>query len=825
MAGVARRSGWGWLRGLGIAAAISLGMAGCAKRLPPLPDEVAPSYVTLETLRRTEEMSLYPERLDRRFLVGALDALEARFDSVRFEDHGASGILRVGNALAQVPLAPRLDLTLYLQTLSRAVKFVDRHLEDEREPDDDLELIALRGGLFAIDRYATIFSGRSTEDFKIRFSGHLKGIGSTIGRKDGVLEAVKVFPDSPAQRGGLENGDLILTIDGEPTQPLSVSDAVDRIRGEANTVVVLGVRRKEEELSLRITRGDVVIPSVEAKGLENGIGYAKIDQVSRATGGEFQSKVGGLGELRGLVLDLRGNSGGAMSGAQQLASFFLDSQLIVRVVARGGVEPPGGDSRLFADPGVQFKVPVVVLVDPLTASAAEILSGALEPLDQVTLLGQRTYGKGVIQQVLPLPQENLLKLTVAQYLLSADRVVDQVGIAPDIQLTPVSPEQLGALASVPEGSIAYLLSEEGETEPAEDAFPVEAAGLLLRHGQTRGIERIRRRSSRRIAAALAEFGVNWRDPGSAIPRVLPEALRITATQTPLAAHRGGSLRVEVHNPNPFPLPDAWIAIEGTRLQFPDPHGLERKDRPENPPPPKYLANKLVSLGEIPAGGTASGTLELTVPDGMAALEHPIRVSVASGSRPLQGERFILEVSPLAPKVQLDVARRGQRVTIDVHNTGERAIAEVSVDVEGAQNLLKDIAPGDSQRAELQLSGDAKEIVATFSGPFARRRISMPIPDAELHVDPPRIEISHDRERGTTSARVEAAKGTDLHEGWLVLDDQKAAYAAWGGTRTGVLTAPFDVGIDHRLAVKVEDRAGVSVIEALELCATSPHTAN
>src|SRR5262245_33202957 len=231
------------LRGVALGASLGLGLAGCAT-IPPLPAEGAPSLITLETLRRVEEMSLYPERLDRRFLVGALDAFEARFDSVRFEDRGSSGVLQVGDAPVEVPIPPDFDVGAYLATLARAVQFVDTHLQEKREPDDDLELIALRGGLFAIDKYATIFSGRSTEDFKIRFSGHLKGIGSTIGRKDGNLEAVRVFPDSPAERGGLRNHDLILTIDGEPTQPLSVSDAVDRIRGEANTVVVLGVRRK-----------------------------------------------------------------------------------------------------------------------------------------------------------------------------------------------------------------------------------------------------------------------------------------------------------------------------------------------------------------------------------------------------------------------------------------------------------------------------------------------------------------------------------------------------------------------------------------------------
>jgi carboxyl-terminal processing protease len=808
--------GAGRVRGLLLGASLALGVAGCALRgVPPLPEEGAPSLTTLETLRRAQEMTLYPERLDRRFLVGALDALEARFDSVRFEDRGTSGLLQVGSALAEVAIPPEFDVASYLATLGRAVHFVDAHLQEEREPDDDLELIALRGGLFAIDKYATIFSGRSTEDFKIRFSGHLKGIGSTIGRKDGILEAVRVFPDSPAERGGLRDGDLILTIDGEETLPLSVSDAVDRIRGEAGTVVVLGVRRKQEAHELRITRGDVVVPSVEVKALENGIGYARVDQVSRATGGEFQTKLRGLGTLQGLVLDLRGNSGGAMSGAQQLADFFLDEQLIVRVVARGGIEPPGSNSKLIADPGIEFRVPIVVLVDPFTASAAEILSGALEPMPRVTLLGQKTFGKGVIQQVLPLPQENLLKLTVAQYLLSADRVVDEVGIAPDILLAPVSSEQLGALASVPRDAIAYVRKTD-----EKDEFPVEAARLLLSQPQGMGLAEVRKRAAAGIAEALEAYGVVWSGSGASLPSALPVPLQVRGTHAPFAAGQTGALQIEVHNPNSFPLSDVWVALDGTHPVFPRREQFPQDDPEPRPPTPDYLSNKLLALGPLPAGGTASGTLELTPPEGVAAADHPIDVNVASGARPLHSERLILHVAPRPPDLHVSVQRDGQRIEVAVSNRGTTASGEVVVDVEGASNLLKVIAPGETRTAELQLSGDAKELVVSLAGPWARRRISLPIPESELEFVPPRVEIARDNARGTATVHVEAGDVQGLREGWIALDDQKEAYVAWGGSASGELSTRFDTGLDHRLAVKVEANSGVSVIEALELSSPS-----
>ena len=186
-------------------------------------------------------------------------------------------------------------------------------------------MLALRGALRSLDPYSTIFSGRTTEDFRIRFSGKLSGIGSRIGRRDGHLTAMKVFPKSPAEKGGLRDGDWILTIDGDPTQPLSLSEAVDRLRGKAGSRVLLGVQRSDEEkddqrLEIEIVRGEVQVPNVEARMLDDSrIGYAEIASVSRTTSTEFRKKVIDLGEIEGLVLDLRSNSGGSMLAAQQLA--------------------------------------------------------------------------------------------------------------------------------------------------------------------------------------------------------------------------------------------------------------------------------------------------------------------------------------------------------------------------------------------------------------------------------------------------------------------------------------------------------------------------
>jgi C-terminal peptidase prc len=375
---VAGTLAWVLLAGIGL---------GCAT--PGLPPGEAASSVTAETIRRTQDLYLHPDRMDRRMMTGALDRLESRFDAVRFDEGDDGGVLWVGSARAYVPLDGSLEPERFQEALGRALSFVEQHLDEEITEDEDLdlEMLALQGALGALDRYSTIFSGQSTENFEIRFSGKLKGIGSRIGRRDGQLIAIKVFPGSPAEKAGLRDGDAMLYIDGDPTQPLTVSEAVGRIRGEAGSSLTLGILREDEQMDITIVRGEVRIPTVEARLLENGFGYAAIEAMSRSTVKEFREKVLGLGELSGLVLDLRGNTGGSMSTATRLADLFLAHRTIVRVVDRKDPESRSPRSRSRARPNVLFHLPVIVLVDPATASAAEIVSGALAPLPQVQLVG------------------------------------------------------------------------------------------------------------------------------------------------------------------------------------------------------------------------------------------------------------------------------------------------------------------------------------------------------------------------------------------------------------------------------------------------------
>ena len=254
--------------------------AACAS-VPALPEQEAQLSITRDALQQTGQLYLWPDRLDQRMLIGALDALEQRFDRVRFEVHGNEGVLEVNGASATVPLDPKFDAAQYRETLARALQFTADHLDEPIEPDDDLEHIALRGALGSLDRFSTLFSGRGSEDFRIRFEGRLSGIGARLGRRDGDLIAVRVFPGSPASKGGLKDGDAILTIDGDPTRPLSVEEPSTASAARPRRWSRCGVERGDQpkqRLDVRITRGEVLIPSVESKKVEgvHRIGYVQV---------------------------------------------------------------------------------------------------------------------------------------------------------------------------------------------------------------------------------------------------------------------------------------------------------------------------------------------------------------------------------------------------------------------------------------------------------------------------------------------------------------------------------------------------------------------
>jgi carboxyl-terminal processing protease len=756
---------------------------------PSLPPAPPASDVAEQAYVRAQSLYLRPERLDERVLSGALEALEGRFDPVRFDQNGTRGDLRVGKERVQIPTQHEPTAEGFLGTLAGSLEFVRLHLgaeqiEEELGEDEDLELLALRGALGSLDRYSTIFSGKGTEDFQIRFSGQLQGIGSRIGRRDGDLVAVRVFPESPASRAGLQDGDAIVEIDGQPTRPMTVSEAVTKIRGPADSIVVLTARREDEILEIPIKRGKVTVPTVETESLSDGIGYARIFQMSRSTPSEFKQKVSSLGKLEGLVLDLRANSGGSMLAAARLADLFLDDGVIVRTVGRSGEPVSGLRDRATATTKVTYPFPIVVLVDSHTASAAEIVSGAIAPLERVTLVGQTTFGKGVVQRIYRLPENNLLKLTVAEYMLSGDRKIHKEGVEPDLVLFPVSTERVAPLANRPDEALPYL-----RTAGEDDRFPIEVAEAILRDGFDAAVEGVRGTAAASIQERLGELGVEWAAEATELGADL-EPLEIELDMPLLDAGSAATGRITVRNPNPFPIPDAWATITG---------------------PIAGLSEKAFPIGTLPADGEVAVDVEVKVTDGLSAGELPVQVHVASRLRAITSQRQVLRVEEHVPDLEIEVVRDGDLAKVTLRNRGDREAGDLRVDVPGAFQILEELPAGSEEVVELALAGTVKQISVTLLGPMVSRRVSIPLPETSVTVVPPEIRILRGGFPGFPRVRVEASDPGGLREGWVSLDGQKRAYAEWTGRDSASLAVGFSEE-EHDVAAKVETETGISVID-------------
>jgi len=326
--------------------------------------------------------------------------------------------------------------------------------EDYVDKTDDHQLMsnAIRGMVSELDPHSAFMDKEEFEDLRIATEGNYSGIGVEVTIEDDVLTVIAPLDDSPAARAGIRPGDAILSIDGKALRNQPLGDAIARIRGEPGTVVKLGIGRESlpQPLELTIERALVSVHSVRYEMLEPGFGYLRISQFSETTGPDTQAAVRALeeqssGRLRGLVLDLRNNPGGVLDAAVEVSDCFLDSGTIVS--AEGRAEE--SRFRMEAMKGdLSRGAPIAVLVNEGSASAAEIVAGALRDNGRAKLLGQKTFGKGSVQTVLPLEDGQALKLTTSRYFTPSGVSIHERGIQPDVAL-PEPPEL--APGAQPEG--------------------------------------------------------------------------------------------------------------------------------------------------------------------------------------------------------------------------------------------------------------------------------------------------------------------------------------------------------------------------------------
>jgi len=392
-------------------------------------------------------------------------------------------------AVARSSLAP-----LPLEELQQLAAVFGMVKSEYVEPVDEKKLIsdAIGGMVAGLDPHSQYFDKKSFREFRESTGGKFVGIGIEMGMEDGVVKVISPIEGSPAFRVGLKSGDLITRIDDTPVKGMTVDQAVKRMRGEPSTKVVLTVFRRSESRTFPVTivREEIRVQSVRAKMVEPGYAWVRVSQFQDRTVDDFVAKVEQLYKqdpnLKGMVLDLRNDPGGLLDGAIAISAAFLPSDVVV--VSTNGQLPDsratyraapeyyarrgGGNDPLRRLPAAIKKVPLVVLVNEGSASASEIVAGALQDHKRATIMGAQSFGKGSVQTVRPLSAETALKITTARYYTPTGRAIQARGIVPDIFLDETAEGNVFAALRVREADLerhlpnAASAGTEGDKDPA-----------------------------------------------------------------------------------------------------------------------------------------------------------------------------------------------------------------------------------------------------------------------------------------------------------------------------------------------------------------------
>lgn len=335
------------------------------------------------------------------------------------------------------------DTELPLEQLQKFTEVYARVKQDYVETPDSKEMInnAIRGMLTGLDPHSDYLDEESFKELQVGTSGEFGGLGIEVGMEDGFVKVISPIDDTPAQKAGLMAGDLIIRLDEAPVKGLTLNDAVKLMRGKPGTKIDLLIVRegKDKPFKVTLTRDVIKVQSVKSRLLEAGYGYVRISSFQAKTTDALieaihKLKAENKQNLRGIVLDLRNNPGGVLNAAVGVSDAFLNDGKIV--YTEGRVE----DAKMeyAATTGDELDgAPIVVLVNQGSASASEIVAGALQDHQRALIVGQKTFGKGSVQTVLPLDEKTALKLTTARYFTPAGRSIQAEGIKPDIDVKPL----------------------------------------------------------------------------------------------------------------------------------------------------------------------------------------------------------------------------------------------------------------------------------------------------------------------------------------------------------------------------------------------------
>ncbi len=396
-------------------------------------------------------------------------------------------------SLGQGVLAERKGpSTLPLDDLRIFSEIFSKIKSDYVEPIEDKALLqnAIRGMLSGLDPHSAYLIPDEYKDLRIGTSGEFGGLGIEVGMENGFVKVIAPIDDTPAQRAGMKSGDLIIRLDDTPVKGMSLNDAVKIMRGKPGEEIILTVLRNGEDKPLKITivRAVIRVTSVRSRILESGYGYLRISQFQTRTSEALQQAISKIKkesktDIKGLVLDLRNNPGGVLSGAVAVSDAFLKKGLIVYTEGR----MTDSQLKFNAKPtDVLDGAPMVVLVNGGSASASEIVAGALQDHKRAVIMGSKTFGKGSVQTILPMENGSALKLTTARYYTPSGTSIQAEGITPDIVLedVSVSSKKDAGIARIKEADLARHLDngngKNGKKKTVKDAKKTKKPESLAR---------------------------------------------------------------------------------------------------------------------------------------------------------------------------------------------------------------------------------------------------------------------------------------------------------------------------------------------------------
>lgn len=418
----------------------------------------------------------------------------------RIEKIGLIGLGLVAGILISMHFAAvaekDVETTLPIEELRSFAEVFGRIKSDYVEPVSDKKLIteAITGMLSGLDPHSTYLDAEGFKELQVGTQGEFGGLGIEVGMEDGLVKVVSPIEDTPAFQAGIKSGDLIMKLDDTLVKGLTLNDAVKRMRGKPGSNIVLTILRKTEPkpLIITVTRAVIKVQSVKSKLVEPGYAFVRITQFQEHTGENLASALEKLlkqnnGDLKGLVLDLRNDPGGLLTGSVAVSAAFLPKDALV-VYTEGRTED--AQMRLNANPQDYLRgtgksdflknlppifktLPMVVLINGGSASASEIVAGALQDHKRAVIMGTQSFGKGSVQTILPLGNNTAIKLTTARYFTPKGRSIQATGIVPDIIAEDPATAGLDNTFRLREADLErHLNNGNKKEEPAEASKPV-----------------------------------------------------------------------------------------------------------------------------------------------------------------------------------------------------------------------------------------------------------------------------------------------------------------------------------------------------------------